>query len=681
MMKTRKKVTHKSDLNKSLHTNKSRKLVEDYWLSVSNKKYEPPLYHTFSDRYGGTQGIPFAARINVSSILYSQKLDPNHNKFSTASFIAKANLAMCEGNYEEARKCLQHSLTFLQNMEGGLTIKDLTSSRVVSGTQTDCATEVAEVLRKLGTVSLILDEVEGALELFNSSLDANPFMPDIYVLRASCYERLGQPRAAHEEFEKYLKLKTPSLEVLAHCGKCAFEAGILDSAEHHLLQLLNLAKPMLGSSQEDEATTEMTSYYVSHANFYLGCLCETRAEVINSSTTDANAVVCLNKKARTHFDTALANPFFIESYESTLDWAVTSKDYAFALHILHHLQRMWPDKAEYCLRVAHIYHLCNNSVGEVEALSEALDRAQGFSPRRITLLTRGTVYLEKLGNFERAIRDFTLVIDLPTDNPHDQCTPKAFMKRAEAFRVRFAHKSSREDYEASLQDYRSFLQTSGNSNSVCMASSVKKIEGHSRFTTSEVCDPRTVTDALLILANGTFHRGHFSEAVMFFAHAVNRGWCPHPPSVCHVVGDEASGDATHWVPGGPVPIKESLYCQMYIALANHVIATHPISEELFKVSYAPREWMTSLGNTTSVDTKKIKNVERKEADRPSFASPLLSYYLVDSRYCALRSLEPTMFSALEGAFLKIWEPYRTEVERVREDMTNAKGKRWKRHAG
>ncbi|CCW62709.1 unnamed protein product [Phytomonas sp. EM1] len=680
MMKARRRAAPKNDSNASPHTNKSRKLVEDYWRSLLNSKYEPPLYHTFSDRYGGTQGIPFAARINLNSILSSVKLDASHNEFSNACCIAKADLAMCEGNYEEARRYLQHSLTRLQNMKGGLTIKELTSSRAISGAQTDCATEVAEVLRKLGTVSLILDEVEGALELFNSSLDANPFMPDIYVLRASCYERLGQPCAAHEEFEKYMKLKTPSLEVLAHCGKCAFEAGIFDSAEHHLLQLLDLAEPMMAYPQEDGITTEMAAYYVAHANFYLGCLCEVRAEAINSSAADINMVAFFDEKARVHFDTALTNPSFIESYESTLDCAVASKDYAFALHILHHLQRMRPDKAEYCLRVAHIHHLCNNALGEVEALSEALDRAQGFSPRRITLLTRGTVYSEMLGNFERAIRDFTLVIDLPPDNPHDQCTPKAFMKRAEAFRVRFAHKGSREDYEASLQDYRSFLQTSGNSNGICLASSIQTLEDRGAFATPQVCDPHTITDALLILANGTFHRNHFSEAVRYFARAINRGWCPRPPSVRRTLEGEDPNGATHWAPGGPVPIKESLFCEMYIALANHVIATHPISEELFKVNYEPRECVTSLGNTINADTKKIKNVERKEADRPSFASPSLSYSLVDARYCALRSLEPTMFSALEGMFLKIWEPYRTEVERVREDMTTAKGKRWKRHA-
>lgn len=650
-----------------------RKLVEDYWRSVIVSKGEPPLYHTFSDRYGGTKGIPFASRTDCSAVI---KVAPKPTTKNINALIASGKNALKEGKIDEAEYIFHEALTLLQNLHGGVTVTELVERNDSQGS----SLQLSEVLRGLAEVDIVYRRYEKAVELLNLCSIANPLKSETYVLRASCYERLGESKTAYEEFEKYLKLNTPSLDVLAHCGKCAAEAGLTDDAECRLRQLLEVAEQLETeehNAQENGLESDVACYlylfkkvslYVAHANFYLGYIREKKAHTLPSEP----AVRALLAEARPYFSTAVSNTDYVAYYERNVDLAMAHEEYQVARELLENLQMMKPDSADYFTRLADVYRMTRNLKGEIWALSEALDRHQTLSQQRRSRLARGCIFYE-VKDFDNAIMDFSIAITLPCGDLNDQFTPTAYLKRAETYQQRqliAKHPSqAREDQEAALSDYSRFLDA------VDKLGCVPMTDGEAVPTTGAenrdfVCEPSSVTSAMLVLANGAFLRGNFLEATKFFSSAIARGWEPIRPSakkksnpILSTSSDAASKNF----------LEESLYDQMYISLAHTVIAEHPIHDDMFKIPYESREWVVQQ------DSKKGKASERKDQEKPTFAFPSLAYATVDCRYNALRSLEPTMYSALEEMFLELWEPYHTEVERTREDVMSARGKRVKRH--
>lgn len=669
-----------------------RKLVEDYWRSVIVSKGEPPLYHTFSDRYGGTRGIPFASRTDCSAVIkVPQK--PSAKNISTCIAAGKEELR--RGELDMAQEHFHEALTLLQNLHGGLTVTELVKQNDSSHNSSQ---QLSEVLRGLAEVDMLFRRYESAIHLLDLCSTANPLKSETYILRASCYERLGQAKVAYEEFEKYLKLNTPSLDVLAHCGKCAAEAGITDAAEYRLRQLLEVAEELQAREEEETeekkagGSSKVASYlflfkkvslYIAHANFYLGYIREKQAHTLPS----AAAVRALLAEARPYFNKAVANADYVAYYERNVTLAMEHKEYAVAKELLENLQLMKPDFADYFTRLAEVCRMMKDVEGEIWALSEALDRHQTLSQQRKTRLARGCIFYE-IKDFDNAIMDFSIAISLPCDDPNDHFTPTAYLKRAETYQQRqliARHPvEAREDQEAALSDYSHFLDAVDELGCVPMtdggATTTPTTTGSSPYRGSAgqerrdfVCEPCSVTSAMLVLANGAFQRANYAEATKFFSSAIARGWEPIRPSVkkkqqCATDAVSSSSDAA-----SKNFLEERLYDQMYISLAHTVIAEHPINDDMFKIPYESREWVVPQ------DMRKGKASERKEQEKPTFAFPSLAYATVDCRYNALRALEPTMYSALEEMFLELWEPYHNEVERTRDDVMSARGKRGKRH--
>lgn len=674
-------------------TAQSRRLVEEYWLSVMNSTVERPLYHSYSDRYGGTRGIPFAARTDTSAVLRGTALEGTRAMSREELFawcMESSEAAMAAGSTDEAHGFLCQALTQLQNSDGGLTVAALASTACADSASPagqKRSYDTGEVLRRLGKVALLCGAPADALVFLTQSAEADPLTTEAYVLRAACYERLMEPQLAFDEYEKYMKLVPASMEVLAHCGKCAAEAGNAAAAVAYFEQLL-LETQAAAAEATEGAARATAAFYEAHAHFYLGLvrLQELEAAVAEGPAQEQDA------GARDHLNVAAANPAYVESYENTVNEAVAHGEFALALQQLRCLQRMLPESADYYVRAAHVCHLKGDVEGEIDSLSEALDRHQGFSARRTTLLTRGTVYAEKVGDIERATTDFALVIGLPSDDAADRCTPIAYMKRAEVLRRRHArHGGSAEDLEAALADYNCFIASlSGAGLAARPADGARRLcpEG-------EVCSAQAVTDALLILANGAFLKGDYDGAMEYFSRAIARGWQPQPRRpFCAAEAQPCPPPSQR--AAVPVP-SEGLHDQVYLATAHHVIAAHPVHEDIFKAPYEPRDWSANptwtapLFGAPTTDTSPAlpgrkpgsgtgKLADRKDTDRVAVVPICLSYLLVDARYTALRALEPTVFSALEAALLVVWGPYRTDVERVREDASSVKGgKRTKRH--
>lgn len=653
-----------------------RRLVEDYWRSVIASKGEPPLYHTFSDRYGGTRGIPFASRTDCSAVI---KVPQRPSTKNINACITAGKTALKQGDLEASEQYFHEGLTLLQNLRGGLTVTQL----VEQNDDQTSSLQLAEVLRGLAEVDVFYRRYAKAIELLNLSCIANPLKSETYILRASCYERLGEPQIAYDEFEKYLKLNTPSLDVLAHCGKCAAEAGLTDEAEDRLRQLLEVAEQLEKTEEMAHAQQEQSdivrylylfnkvSLYIAHANFYLGYIREKKAHTL----PDEPAVRALLAEAQPYFLKAVSNEDYVANYERNVDLAMEYMEYGVARELLKNLQMMKPYCANYFTRMADVCHMTKDLKGEIWALSEALDRHQTLSDQRKSRLARGCIFYE-VQDFDNAIMDFSIAISLPSDDANDQFTPTAYLKRAETYQQRqllAKHPSqAREDQEAALSDYSHFLDAVDRLGCVPMTDETGRKVDSSSETRNFVCEPASVTSAMLVLANGAFQRGNSVEATKFFSSAIARGWEPIRPSAKKKPSPalSTSSDAA-----SKNFLEESLYDQMYISLAHTVIAEHPINDDMFKIPYESREWVVQQ------DLKKGKASERKDQEKPTFAFPSLAYATVDCRYNALRALEPTMYSALEEMFLELWEPYHNEVERTREDVMSARGKRGKRHGG
>lgn len=707
----------------AIHTTE-RRLVEEYWRSVLVSKGEPPLYHTFSDRYGGTRGIPFAARTDCSGVIRAPgRKGPSEKDIGEC--IASGNSALKDGDLKSAEFFFQEGLMILQNLRGGVTVEELVQchAETTIGMQESSKKKeplsflmpLADVLRGLGEVAILSREYEKAIHVLNLSCRAHPLHPETYILRASCYERLGEPKVAYEDYEKYLKLNTPSLDVLAHCGKCAAQAGIMDAAEMRLRQLLDISEELEEDSRHEQGADvrsymylfQKISLYIAHANFYLGYIRVKEAHTL----TSASAVRALLEDSRPYFAKAVSNTDYISFYERNVELAIKHLEFDVAKELLRHLQLMRSGYAGYYTRMADICRMTNDIPGEIKALSEALDRQQTLSQQRKTRLSRGCIFYE-IENYNNAILDFSVVISLPHDEEKDQFTPIAYLKRAEAYQQRqllAKHPvDAREDQEAALADYSRFLDAMEALDSAPLSAPVSnrgvagKVESRceqdeantliligeggggvtergERVRRDFVCDPSSVTNAMLVLANGAFLRGNSAEAIKFFSSAIARGWEPVRPSAkrVHSAADGSRGaslaSGSHCAPIHT--FEESLFDQMFISLAHTVMERNPIHDEMFKIPYETRDWVMTQ------DVRKGKTSERKEQEKPIFAFPSLAYCTVDARYTSLRALEPTMYSALEEQFLELWEPYHNEVERTREDVMSARGKRGKRHGG
>ncbi|GET91371.1 hypothetical protein, conserved [Leishmania tarentolae] len=707
----------------------AKRLVEEYWQSVWNSHHEPPLYHTYSDRYGGSKGIPYASRKSAESGSSSGGISTVGSgsagySSSVPGCLTKADAAFSDGQLAEAKAQLQHALTILQNVaeqRGLLTVTALTQFRG------DCAEDaqrsfwLAEVLRRMGTLELIHGHYAEARELLNGSIAAGPLNLDSYLLRASCCEALRLFAEAYEDYSKYMKMTEPSMEVLAHSGKCAAEAGLSEIAREKLGRLLELSEEVLASATltqqqtVDATVTQNThgmsaslppltsaawaagfltqkastgtpsslerlrsacAFYVTHAYFYLGYVAEAEAASMTSvAPAEAGA---LRRKASSYYSRAVRNADYVHSYEDSVKRSMAAGDYALARHLLRYLQRMKPDCANYFLDAARACRAEGDVQGELRALSAALDRQQTTTERRSTLFARGAVYADQLHDWSRAIRDFTLLLAIPsvqqpgveTDGMTaavDWFTPLALVRRAAAYRHRQEEGSrssllQREDEETALSDYAAFLDALA-----------KMTVDTMRDTTDvpELCQPHHIIAALLVLANGAYHRHQYANAVEYFCRAIALGWQPELPMPALL------------------PATERLADQLFTSMAHHVMKVYPLNEDMFRVPYEARQ-ATTLSTTGSVvgsaeARRTAKSSDRgnaggnripsAEGERSGFACLPLMYVMVDQHYQKLRALEPTFFAAIEDEFLDAWEPYRAEVERLKDEALSTRGGR------
>ncbi|KAG5470010.1 hypothetical protein LSCM4_02700 [Leishmania orientalis] len=695
----------------------ARRLVEEYWQSVWHSHHDPPLYHAYSDRYGGAKGIPYASRKAAQggsapggrATVGSGEADYSA---SVSDCLAAADAALSGGQLAEAQSQLQHALTMLQNdaaLRGLLTVAALTQFR---GDCTEDAQQsflLAEVLRRMGTLELIRGRYAEARELFNGSIAADPLHLGTYLLRASCCEALRCFAEAYEDYSKYIKMAEPSMEVLAHSGKCAAEAGLSEMAREQLRRLLELSEEVLastpaaqqhavdianvqsthsvsaflppltgaawatGSPSNDEPLRSACAFYVTHAYFYLGYVAE--AEAASATSAAAAEAGALRRQAASYYRVAVRNADYVRAYEDSVSRSMAAGDYALARHLLRYLQRMRPDHAGYFLDAARACHAEGDVQGELRALSAALDRQQTITERRSTLFARGVVHADQLHDWSRAIRDFTLLLAIPPVRRPvaeadggaaavDWCTPLALVRRAAAYRRRQeeSERSSllqREDEEAALADYAAFLEA---------LAEMTSTTGCDTTDVPELCQPHHVIAALLILANGAYHRRQYSGAVRYFCRAIALGWNPESPSPALL------------------PVTERLADQLYTSMAYHVITVYPPGDDMFRMPYEAREATTvSLTSsiTVSAEARRVARSSERgnygvnrtpgaEGERSGFACPPLMYLMVDQRYQQLRALEPTFFTAIEDEFLDAWEPYRAEVERLKEEALSAR---------
>ncbi|KPI89591.1 hypothetical protein ABL78_1256 [Leptomonas seymouri] len=712
----------------------ARRLVEEYWQSVWQSNHEPPLYHTYSDRYGGTRGVPYASR--RADAAGRAATDVAADAANVPGCLAKADEAFGEGRLSDARAQLEHVLTLLQNSaesHGMLTVMALTQLRGETEADKQRSFWLAETLRRLGTMEMICGHYAEARELLNGSIAADPLCLDTYLLRASCSEALRCFADAYDDYTKYMKMTEPSMEVLAHSGKCAAEAGLIEVAREQLSRLLRLSEetllsaatnarpsgsnhdnndeiplpllsssmPPLSSASWAAGTLTMTmngtspsnlellcracEFYVAHAHFYLGYVADMCCTATAAASATRAEINDLRREATSHYTAVLHNLDYVQTYEASAAKAMQANDFPLARHLLRYLQRMDPHKANYFLDTAKACREEGDVKGELCALSAAVDRDQTAAERRSTLLARGAVYADELHDWSRAIRDYTLLLSIPTPvmpgatkglaaGDVDWSTPLALVRRAFAYRQRQADSSRsdllrREDEEAALVDYAAFLRALVD---VCTDAGISSQEyAESVHTVPLLCQPSEVISALLVLANGAFHGNQYASTVEYFSRAIALGWNP-----------ESSQSV--------LPPTERLADQLYLSLAHHVMSLYPLGEDMFRVSYEAREATTmamssassapgEARRSTKANGPSTNRVSGGEGERNGFAHPPLLYVVVDQRYQRLRALEPTFFSAIEGTFLDLWEPYHSEVERLREETLSSRaGRRGKR---
>lgn len=708
----------------------ARRLVEEYWQSMRQSHHEAPLYHTYSDRYGGTRGVPYASR--RADAAGRAAADAAADTTSVPACLAAADEAFNEGRLSDARAQLEHVLTLLQNCaesHGVLTVAALTQLRGTTEADQQRSRWLAETLRRLGTMELICGHYAEARELLGGSIAADPLYLDTYLLRASCCEALRCFADAFEDYAKYMKMTEASMEVLAHSGKCAAEAGLTEVAREQLDRLLHLSEdvlrragppescsaadvpalplsptlPQLASASWTAGTLTTTlsgaplsrlellrracDFYVAHAHFYLGYVADTRSGHCSEPAAEPvtrDEAKRLRQEAALHYRAVLRNTDYVQTYEASVAKAMEASDFALARHLLCYLQRMDPHRADYFLQTARVCRAEGDVEGELCALSAALDREQTAPERRSTLLARGGVYADERHDWSRAIRDFTLLLGVTAPEAGgakkvavedlDWSTALALVRRAQAYRERNADSSRsdllrREDEEAALVDYASYLRALV---TVCRSGGVSREEYElSVDKVPPLCRPDNIISALLALASGAFRGHQYASTVEYFSRAIALGWNPASLSLTP-------------------PSAPRLADQLYLSLAHHVMALYPLGEEMFRVPYEAREaTIVPVSSAASVPGESRRSTKTGgtganrncggEGERSGFAYPPLLYVVVDQYYQRLRALEPTFFAAIEDAFLDLWEPYHNEVDRLREEALSSRaGRRGKR---
>jgi tetratricopeptide (TPR) repeat protein len=716
----------------------ARRLVEEYWKSVWQSRHEPPLYHTYSDRYGGTRGVPYASR--RANAAGRAAADSAADAAYVPACLARADEAFNEGRLSDAQAELERVLTLLQNSaesHGVLTIAALTHLRGATEADQQRSLWLGETLRRLGMMELIRGHYAEARELLNGSVAADPLYLDTYVLRASCCEALRCFADAYEDYAKYMKMTEASMEVLAHSGKCAAEAGLTEVAREQLGRLLRLSEELLRNAStnggapverrnlDDAPLPQLSStmpplssaswgagsltmtmnstplssfellrraceFYVAHAHFYLGYVAERRCGSGGDSCAATAAPVTrvvvrqLRQEAALHYRAVLLNADYVQTYETSVAKAMQAGDFALARHLLCYLQRMDPHRADYFLYTAKACRAEGDFDGELRALSAALDRDQTTTERRTTLLARGAAYADEQHDWSRAIRDFTLLLGItPADataggsrdiSDLDWSTPLALARRAFAYRQRHAD-TSRSSLLRREDEEAALVDYTAFLRALVV---VCKDAGVSRQ------EYMTRANEVPFLCQPT----QVVSALLVLASGAFRR---HQYS--SAVEYFSRAIALGWSPESPnslLPPSERLAEQLYLSLAHHAMSLYPLGEEMFRVPYEAREAMNvPVLNTTLAPSEARRSTKTGgpgasrssggEGERNGFAHPPLLYVVVDQRYQQLRALEPTFFAAIEDAFLDLWEPYHNEVERLREEALSTRaGRRGKR---
>ncbi|KEG08138.1 hypothetical protein DQ04_07921010 [Trypanosoma grayi] len=643
----------------------SRRLVEDYHRSVAYSIGELPSHRTFSDRYGNLKGAPVATRRDGSPKGVTAAAAAAAAASGTASdplqwYFDRADTEEAAGKLRDAQKFLQAALEQLQRSESsptGSTMNTMSSSEKKAEQD---RVRAAAILIRLGKLSMRQNEHQEALDFFTLSSHIDPLATDTYALRGACHEYLENHAAAYKEYEKYLSLSPPTMAVLAHTSQCALKADRYEAAERHLHDLLLLTKGASASVSLSPSSHsnrfDSPSFYEAHAYYCLGLVKDKQAAAISETSVRFSKAEELMHEARTLYERAASNSAYVCAHEDAAESAMAVQDASLALENLRHLQHLRKSCAQYYSRAADVYAMINDTSSEVEELSKALDQRQSVLERRQTLLRRAAVYAIKLQNLDNAIVDLSLLLSLPGD---DHCTAMAYLQRARAFQQRSYERSqsSREDVAAALRDYDDF------------------VEAALRRPEELPAPPECITEAMLILANGAFEEKNYGRAAHFFARAVARGWQPKEPL------PQARRQPKKASKASPCSLymqqtEMNLLAKMYVAIAHTVIDHFPIVDEMFKVPYEQRE---KPFLPVVPESKKSKAAERKEAEKPLVAVPVVGYQVVEEQYQRLRALEPTVFSSLQYELLELWEPYRTEVERMREDlMLTRSGKKVKR---
>ncbi|KAH9589144.1 Tetratricopeptide repeat [Trypanosoma melophagium] len=654
-----------------------RRLVEDYWRAVLDAGREPPAYRTFSDRYRGVNGAAYATRregrLREMTVTSSSAVD------SVQWCMERADAEELAGQFQEAQNYLQAALEHVRQRETRST-GNIPKSTVLSEVRLEGDRILtASLLFRLGKLSMRKGDHREALSILTLGSRIDPLTPATYALRGACYEYLEEYDTACEEYKKYLSLSEPTMAVLAHTGQSALKAGQYDVAEQYLNDLLRLTKVNTSSVNPNPGNNsrffDSPSFYESHAYYSLGLVRDAQAAQVSTNVT-GNSISSLKveelaQQAQNFFDLAASNSSYVIAYEDAVESAIAAQDAPLALENLRHLQRLHRNCPKYYSRAADVCAMTNDTKLEVEELSRALDQRQSVLSRRQTLLHRAAVYALKLNNLDNAIVDLTLLLSLPGK---DHYTAMAYLQRARAFQQRSCERpqTGREDVAAALSDYDKFVETA--------LMHPEELQA----------PPESITEAMLILANGAFKEKDYSRAAHFFARAIARGWQPKEPlpqRIHRLKKIEDATSTTNAATAAPVmtslpsssttPLAESnLLAEMYVAIAHTVIEKFPVSEDMFRVSYEQRE---KPSVSTLPESKKSKAAERKEAEKPIVAVPAVGYQVVEEHYQRLRALEPTVFSSLEYELLELWEPYRTEVERLREDlMLIRSGKKVKR---
>ncbi|EAN78823.1 hypothetical protein, conserved [Trypanosoma brucei brucei TREU927] len=644
-----------------------RRLVEEYHRSVVESGREPPAYHTFSDRYGGTCGVPFATRREAT--IKGASSSAWNFAVSVQWCIDRADALENEGKLTEANNYLQIALEQLQR-GGNHPVGDTQSGAIVpEGMAEQNHSCVAGILSRLGKVAMRQSDYQKALNFFLLSSRLDPLTSATYALRASCQEHLGNYNDAYNEYKKYLFINEPSMAMLAHTGQCALKAGHYEGAEHHLRELLRFAKEsnstILSPSSKSPKFFDSPSFYESHAYYCLGLVRDRQAEEslsqASAESSPEKVHVCCSvadermRQAREFYKLAASNVEYVNAFEEAAEGAIAAGDVPLALENLRNLQHLRSNCARYHFRAADVCAMMNDTQSELEELSKALDRRQTALERQQTLLRRASVYASKLENFNNAIVDLSLLLSMHGEH---YCRAMAYLQRANAFYQRSERypSNSHEDRAAALRDYEKFVEVS-----------LSSPQGPS-------IPPESITEAMLILADGAFEERKFDVAANFFSRAVVRGWKPREP--LPKSSKRRKRTTSSAVVSFAAATETDLLTKMTISIAHVVISKHPVNEEMFKVSYEAREKPVA---PVAAEPKKAKTTDKKEAEKPLVAVPAVGYQMVESHFQGLRALEPTVFSSLQYEFMELWEPYRTDVERLREDlMLTRSGKKVKR---